>query len=326
MNYTINLPSKPKIVQENDNKGVFEIDELYTGYGHTLGNSLRRIILSSLPGAAITKVKIEGVQHEFSTINNIKEDVIVILLNLKKIRFKMHSDEPQLITLSVAGIKMATAKDIKTSSLLEVLNKDAHIATLTTKDAKLNIEMTVEKGMGYISRDSLQKELVEVGTIYLDALFTPIRRINYEVENMRVGEKTDYNRLRFFIETDGSITPREALEKSIEIMIKQLKAIVGFKEEEEKPAFVQAGGTVADKEKEKKKKEKKEGTEVLKTKIEDMKLSPRIIELLSQSGIKTIGGLIRKKESDLLEIGGVGKVAVQKIKRILGNYGLILNE
>jgi len=316
MDYKIALPSKPKVVSEEGNKGIYEIDGLYAGYGYTLGNSLRRIILSSIPGAAITAVKIEGVPHEFSKIAGIKEDVITILLNLKRIRFKIHTDEPQTATLAIHGVKNVTAKDIGVSSSFEVLNKDEFIATLTSKSSKLDIELTIEKGLGYVPRENLRKEKVEVGTIILDAIFTPIRRVNYEVENMRVGDRTDYNRLRFFIETDGSISPAEALEKSIEIMINHLKEIIGFQEplteETKTPAAASA-----------KKEEEAENTETLKIKIEDLQFSSRTLNALSNAGIRTLGGLIKKKEEDLLTTKGVGKKAIQEIRRTLGNYGLI---
>ncbi len=318
MDYKIDLPSKPRVVSEEGNRGVYEIDGLYSGYGYTLGNSLRRIILSSIPGAAITSIKIEGVAHEFSKIHGVKEDVITILLNLKKIRFKSHIEGPQTATLSIQGAKEVKAKDINIPSTLEILNKEESIATLTAKDAKLNVELTVEKGLGYVTRENLHKEKVEVGTIVLDAVFTPIRRVNYEVENMRVGDRTDYNRLRFFIETDGSITPAEALEKSIEIMIHHLKAIIGFQEpvsEEEIESLTAGEGT---------KEEAGEDTETLKIRIEDLQFSSRTLNALSAAGIRTLGGLVRKREEDLLTMKGVGKKAVQEIRRALGNYGLIL--
>ncbi|MEW5908080.1 MAG: DNA-directed RNA polymerase subunit alpha [Patescibacteria group bacterium] len=319
MDNTISMPSKPRIVSETDNKGVYEIDGLYVGYGYTLGNSLRRIILSSLSGAAITRVKIEKAPHEFSTTEGIKEDVVTILLNLKKIRFKLHGNDSQKATLSVKGAREATAKDIKTPTQLEVLNKDAYIATLTKKDVELKIEMTVEKGLGYVPKETLHKDKVEIGEIYLDALFTPIRRVNYEVENMRVGERTDYNRLKFFIETDGSISPREALEKSIEIMIKHLQSILGFQEEIKDIEEILKEGK-------EEKKEKLEEQNILKAKIDDMPLSSRTIKALTEAGIKTAAGLLRKKESDLMTIGGIGEKALKEIKRALGNYGLTLKE
>ena len=331
MDYKIGLPSKPKKVFEEGNSGVYEISGLYAGYGHTLGNSLRRIILSSIPGAGITSVKIEGVPHEFSKINGIKEDVITILLNLKKVRFKMNTDELQTAKISAGGITNIAAKDIEVPSQLEVMNKKEHIATLTSKESKLNIEFTVEKGLGYVSREELKKDKVSIGTIVLDAVFTPIKKVNYEVENMRVGDRTDYNRLRISVETDGSITPAEALEKSIETMIHHLKAIIGFQEKEKEKEKVESafGGEKETEEREEgegeERKEIKEGDkEVLKTRVQDLELSARTLNALETAGIRTLGGLVKKKESDLMEIEGAGKKVIQEIKRALGNYVLIL--
>ena len=335
MNYTIIAPSKPRVVFEEKNKGIYEIDGLYAGYGHTLGNSLRRIILSSIAGAAITAIKIEGVPHEFSKIPGVKEDVITIILNLKRIRFKLNSDEPQTAKISVFGVKNITAKDIDTPTQIEVLNTKEHIATLTSKDAKLSIELTIEKGLGYVPRESLRKDKVDVGVIVLDAVFTPIKRVNYEVENMRVGDRTDYNRLRFSIETDGSISPSGAFEESIKIMINHLKAIIGFQEkteDEEKELkktkkALEDEGELLKKSQEKKIKFETDGTEdkeILKTRVEDLKLSAKTLNILSDAGIRTLGGLARKKESDLLDMKGVGKKMVQEIKKAISDYGLIL--
>lgn len=329
MDYKIGLPSKPKKVFEEGNSGVYEISGLYAGYGHTLGNSLRRIILSSIPGAGITSVKIEGVPHEFSKISGIKEDVITILLNLKKVRFKMNTDEPQTAKISVSGIAGVTAKDIEVPSQLEIMNKKEHIATLTSKESKLNVEFTVEKGLGYVSREELKKDKVGIGTIVIDAVFTPIKKVNYEVENMRVGDRTDYNRLRLSVETDGSISPAEALERSIETMIHHLKAVIGFQEKEELKIEDKSGKK---KEEEKAKAEERASVksaetgdkEILKTRIQELELSARTLNALESAGIRTLGGLAKKKETDLLEIEGAGKKAVQEIKRALGNYGLIL--
>ena len=324
--YNIILPSKPRVVSEEGNKGVFEIDGLYPGYGHTLGNSLRRIILSSLLGASITSLKIDGVTHEFQTMDGIKEDVIVLILNLKKIRFKLLSDEPQTVALSVKGPKEVLAKDIKTGGQVEILNPDMHIAEVTGK-INLNIEMKVEKGLGFIPKEVFQKDKVDVGTIAVDAIFTPIRRVSYEVENMRVGDKTNHNRLRIAIETDGTLSARDALSRSIEIMINQLKAIIDFKEPEEvveeekneedkKPAHSAApgaagGGDVAD---------------ILKTRIEGLDLSTRTLNALSGSNIRTLGGLARKKREDLLEVEGIGEKGNAEIKKVLNKFGLTLKE
>ncbi|MFA6397298.1 MAG: DNA-directed RNA polymerase subunit alpha [Candidatus Paceibacterota bacterium] len=322
--YSIILPSKPRVVLEEETKGVFEIDNLYPGYGHTLGNSLRRIILSSLPGAAVTSIKIDGVGHEFSTIEGVKEDVIMILLNLKKVRFKMTTDEPQKVSLSVKGTNIITAGDIKTVGQVEILNKDLYLAEITDKKGELNIEMTIEKGLGFVQREDIQKGKVDIGTIALDAIFTPIRRVSYEVENMRVGDKTNHNRLKILIETDGTISPREALQKSIEIMIFQLKAIFDFKEPE-----IEERKEIKSEHKEKKMDDEKEEesedlTDVMKTRIDTLNLSTRTLNALTQANIRTVGGVARKKKEDLLEIEGIGEKGIQEIKKLLSNYGITL--
>ena len=241
MEYSITLPSKPRVVSEAEFEGVYEIDGLYPGYGHTLGNSLRRIILSSLPGAAVTSVKIEGVEHEFSTISGVREDVVTILLNLKKLRFEILTDEAQTIELNVKGPKKVSGADLKLPGQVRLLNPNSYVCEITDK-TELVAEFRIERGLGYVPREALKKDRVDVGEISLDAIFSPVRRVNYEVENMRVGDRTDFNRLRVSIETDGTLTPRSALEQSIEIMITQLKAVVGFREEEVAAKEAAAGG------------------------------------------------------------------------------------
>lgn len=318
--HNIALPSKPKIVTEEGFKGAYEIDGLYPGYGHTLGNSLRRIILSSLPGAAIVELKIKGVGHEFTTIKGVKEDVVSIILNLKKIRLSLEGDEPQTLTLKVKGAKDVTAGDIETPSQVKIINTDQPILTVTDKNADLDIELTVQKGLGYVPKEVIQKDRVEVGTITLDGIFTPIRRVQYETENMRVGDRTDFNRLRIVIETDGTITPKEALERAIEIMITQLKAIVGFKEEIEIPVEeVIALTTEVEKEE-----INEEMEDFLKTRIESLDLGSRTINALISSNIRTVGGLARKKEEDILDLEGLGSKGLQEIKKLLGEHGIIL--
>jgi DNA-directed RNA polymerase subunit alpha len=312
--YKILLPSKPKIISEEGFSGVYEIDGLYPGYGHTLGNSLRRIILSSIPGVAITSIKIDGVDHEFSTMKGVKEDVINIILNLKKVRFKIVNEEVQTVELNIKGIKDVTAGDITVPGQVEVLNPEQHIASITDKSVDLKIELKIQKGLGFIPKEIIQKDRVEIGTIALDAIFTPIRRVNYEVENMRVGDRTDFNKLKISIETDGSISANEALENSIFIMIEQLKAIVGFEEKvEEKKEKI-----------EEKTEEKETDSEFLKTRIESLKLSVRTVNALSNANIRTIGGLARKREEDLLDIEGLGSKGIQEIKKLLSEYGITL--
>jgi len=318
--FNILLPSKPRAVKEEGFSGVYEIDGLYPGYGYTLGNSLRRIILSSLPGAAVVSVKIEGADHEFSTINGIKEDVIKILLNLKRIRVKILSEEVQKLKLKIKGIGDVTAKDLEISGQVEILNPDQHIATITNKSTTLNLEITVMKGLGYLPKEESQKEKVEVGSIALDAFFTPIRRASYEVEDMRVGDRTNFNRLKIAIETDGTLTPREALEDSITIMINQLKAIVGFEEKEEAEEVKEEKEEEGEEKEEKKQDEK----EFLKTRIESLDLSVRTFNALDLANIRTVGGLARKKEEDLLSLEGLGGKGIQEIKRALSNFGITL--
>lgn len=309
----ITLPSKPRVVSEEGTQGVYEIDALYPGYGHTLGNSLRRIILSSLSGATITSVKIEDVSHEFATIEGVKESVMEVLLNLKRVHFVLHGDEPQTVRLSIKGPKMVTAADFSLPSQVEIANKDQHIADISGK-ISFELEATIERGLGYVPREMLTKEKVEIGTIALDATFTPIRRVNYEVENMRVGDRTDFNRLRILIETNGTVGPREALEKSIEIMIHQLKAVVGFQEENES-ASVRASEVSSSKE---------EGKDASKMKIEDLELGARITSSLTDAGIKSVAGLVKKTASALLELDGVGEKAVTEINESLAKLGLEL--
>ena len=283
-NTNVILPSKPKVISESEKIGVYEIENLYPGYGYTLGNSLRRIIISSLPGAAITAVKIEGVAHEFSTIAGIKEDVITMLLNLKKIHFRTDIDEPQKARLKVSGIKEVTAGDIAVPGQLEIVDKKQIIAHLTSKNAELDIEMTIERGIGYAPKEVLHRDKTEIGVITLDAAFTAIKRVHYEVENMRVGDRTDFNRLRITIETDGLLSPRQALERSIEIMMNQLRAIVGF--QEENYTQTEQSGTVSAK--------NVNAKDSTKLKIEELGLPTRLENALNKAGIKSLSGLIRK--------------------------------
>jgi len=313
------LPSKLTVVSEEGTRGVYEIDGLYPGYGHTLGNSLRRIILSSITGAAITSLKIDGVDHEFSVIEGVKEDVITILLNLKNVRFNLLTNEPQKVSLSIKGPKNVTASDIQTGGQVEILNKDLHIAEITGKNS-LSIEMTVEKGLGFLPKEMHQKTKNEVGVISLDAIFTPIRRVVYEVENMRVGDKTNHNRLRMIIETDGTLTPREALEKSITIMVEQLQSIVGFTISERTNKIEEKKGEKVEKEEN----ESNEFTDILKTRIDTLNFSTRTLNALTDANIRTIGGIARKKKEDLLEIEGIGDKGIQEIKKVLSEYDITL--
>ncbi|MDB5266039.1 MAG: DNA-directed polymerase subunit alpha [Parcubacteria group bacterium] len=317
MEHQVTLPSKPRVVSEEGLQGVYEIDSLYPGYGHTLGNSLRRIILSSLPGASITSVKIEDVSHEFATVEGMRETVMEVLLNLKRVHFALHGDEAQTVRLSVKGPKEVTAADFSLPSQVTIANGTQHILSMTGKGS-FELEATIERGLGYVPREVLTKEKVDIGTIALDATFTPIRRVNYEVENMRVGDRTDFNRLRILIETNGTIGPREALESSIEIMIHQLKSVIGFQESEEETSSSSNGMMMDD-----------SGVidgskDAGKTKVEDLVLGARIITALTDAGIKTVAGLSRKSAGALKELDGIGDKAVTEIEEALSTLGVTL--
>ena len=322
--YMILLPSQPKVISEEGESGVFEIEGLYPGYGHTLGNSLRRIILSSLPGVAITSVKIAGVNHEFTVLEGVKEDVVTILLNLKKIRMRFTTDEPQTLYLKIKGLsaqageRVVRASDLEVPGQVTILTPDEIIATITGKNTVLDMEIKAEKGLGFMPKEMIEKSRVDIGAIALDGIFTPIRRASYEVENMRVGDRTDFNKLKMFIETDGTISPSSALSSAIGIMINQLKAIVGFREDEP---------VVAEKEIREKRDSVAKPTvdpEGLKTRMESLDISSRTRSALSLANIRTVGGLARKKEKDLLEIDGLGVKGIQEIKKALGEFGITL--
>lgn len=219
MNITsLNETVSVKTVSETDFEGAFEIEGLYTGYGLTIGNALRRVLISSLPGAAITRIKIKGVNHEFSTLEGLSEDIVELTLNLKQVRFRLYSDEPQTVTLKVKGEKEVTAGDIETNAQVDVVNKDAYLGRLTAKTADLDMELTVERGLGYMPVEASRAEKLPIGVIALDAIFTPVTLVTFVVENMRVGDRTDYNRLKLRVVTDGSITPSFALNAACVIL------------------------------------------------------------------------------------------------------------
>ncbi len=265
----IPLPKPPKVIQKKGNTAIFEIEALYPGYGVSMGNSLRRILLSSLEGAAITQVKIKGVSHEFSTLPGVFEDVIIILLNLKKLSFKMFTSEPQTIVLREKGQKEVKAKNFKLSPQVELTTPEAHIAALTSKKAELNLEAQIEQGVGYSPTEEREQKKAEVGVIPIDAIFTPVKKVSFHVENMRVGKRTDFDRLKLEIETDGTISPEEALRESSEILLNHFslfsqeigKKISGKEKKKKKkpvastPAKAKAGKKIKTGKKEKTKKQ-----------------------------------------------------------------------
>ncbi|MEK7188069.1 MAG: DNA-directed RNA polymerase subunit alpha [Patescibacteria group bacterium] len=207
-----------KVISEDARQGVFEVEGLYSGYGLTVGNALRRALLSSLPGAAVTQFKVKGVSHEFSTLPGVKEDVIEMSLNLKQLRFRVHTDEPQVLLLSAKGETAITARDFETNAEVEIINPDAPIATLTGKSSVLELEVTVERGLGYSAVESRKREKLGIGVIALDAFFSPVTKVNYVIQDMRVGERTDYNKLHLEVETDGTLSPSSALHKASNVL------------------------------------------------------------------------------------------------------------
>lgn len=227
---SIHLPTSPKVLDSADMSAKIEIGSLYPGYGTTLGNALRRILLSSLPGAAITSTKIDGANHEFSTFSGVKEDVIHILLNLKQVRFKLHGNEPVIITIEKKGEGVVSAANFDTPSDIEIVNKDQIIATITDPKTTFKMEAEVSPGLGYELAESRKKEKLPIGRIALDAMFTPVKKANFSVENMRVGDRTDFNKLVFDIETDGSITPEEAFSNAVSILDEHISVMKGLSE------------------------------------------------------------------------------------------------
>lgn len=304
------LPKQPKIIEKGENWAKFEIESLYPGYGTTIGNSLRRVLISSLPGAAITQVKIKGVQHEFSTIPGVLEDVITIAMNLRQLRFKIFTDEPQKATLKIKGEKKIKGSDFECPSQIELINKDQHIATLTDKKSDFEIEIQVEKGIGYEpAEERKSQKKIEIGVISIDAIYTPIERVSFKVENMRVGERTDFDRLYLEIRTDGTISPEDALVQSSNILVEHFSLFSSLLKEE-KPK--------------KEKSKEKEENDNLKKEMTDFSISSRTINILNQNSIKTIGGLIKKSESQILELEGMGEKGIKEIKKALKKIGLEL--
>ena len=326
----ITLPEKPKIIKEEGNLAVFEIKSCYPSYGTTIGNAFRRVLLSSLTGASITAVKIKGVDHEFSTIPGVMEDVVEIILNIKKVKFRMFTDDPVKLTLKSNGEGEVKASEIKGTNDVEVVDKEAYIATVTDKNEKLEMEIQVEKGVGYVPIEYQSKNGLEIGNIAMDAIFTPVKKVNYKVKNMRVGEMTNYDKLILEIETDGSITPEEAFKEAARLLVGHFNLFKEIVKETEVTEVLEKETKEIKMLQEKDKKEKfikeKEGKEkdVLKTKVEELNISSRILKTLSENKIRTIGGLVKKSDDNLKEISGIGDKGVKEIKKSLGKLGLTL--
>ncbi|KYQ85777.1 MULTISPECIES: DNA-directed RNA polymerase subunit alpha [Thermoactinomyces] len=307
---------KPKIeaveISEDHRYGKFVVEPLERGYGTTLGNSLRRVLLSSLPGAAVNSIQIDGVLHEFSTIPGVVEDTTEIILNLKQLALKIHSDEEKILEIDVEGPGDVTAGDIRADSDVEILNPDLHIATLSD-DAHLRIRMTANRGRGYVSADKNKREDQPIGVIPVDSIYTPIERVNYQVENTRVGQVTNYDKLTLEVWSDGSLKPDEAVSLGAKILNEHLMLFVGLTEEA-KDAEIMV-------EKEEDKKEK-----VMEMTIEELDLSVRSYNCLKRAGINTVQELTQKTEEDMMKVRNLGRKSLEEVQSKLAELGLSLRK
>lgn len=321
---SISLPQKPKYTPIDEKTGLFEIEGCYPGYGTTLGNAIRRVLLSSMPGAAITSVKIKGAKHEFSTLPGVMEDMIQIVLNLKQVRFRMFDEGPVTVNLKAKGEKKITASMIECPSNLEVVNGDAHIATITGSKGELEMEIEVSSGIGYVPVDQQEKREKEVGMIALDAIYTPIRRVNYTISNTRVGKRTDFEKISLEVATDGSVTPLDAFSQAIEILVSQFSELTSMGEEKVEEEKIEE-----EKAEEPAVEEEKAEAEVDPKKIEvtELKsLSTRTLNVLEKSKVKKVGDIIKMDEARLMELDGMGAKGLKEIRKAIGDFGLNLKK
>lgn len=306
----IPLPNKVYFAKEEGFKSVVVIEPLYPGYGMTIGNALRRVLLSSLPGAAVTAVNIKGVDHEFSTVPNVTEDVVDIILNLKQLRLKLDSEEPVKLTLSAKGQKEATASMIKPDSRVKIINSELLIATLDNKNSDFFLELTVEQGRGYKPVEMRESEKQEIGTIAIDAIFTPIKNVNFDVENVRVGQITNYDKLTINMETDGTITGREALDLASQILVDHF-------------ALLNTSRMEAEQSKEEVKAEEPTEVEMTPVTVEEKEdldtlgLSNRANNALLRNNIRTVAALRKLTDEELLKLEGLGEKSITEIKEAL---------
>ncbi len=303
---------KPKVeiveVSEDNTYGKFVVEPLERGYGTTLGNTLRRIMLSSLPGAAVTSIKVDGVMHEFSTIPGVKEDVTEIILNMKGLSVKLHGNEPKTIRIDAEGEGSITAGDIIADADVEILNPEMHIATLD-KDARFNMEINIAKGRGYISAENNKHAGMAIGIIPVDSIFTPVRKVSYSVENTRVGQVTDYDKLIIEVFTDGSIKPDESVSLAAKIMNEHLNLFITLTE------HVNDVEIMVQKEEDKKEK-------VLEMTIEELDLSVRSYNCLKRAGINTVEELTLKSEEDMMKVRNLGKKSLEEVQKKLAELAL----
>ncbi|CAM5203096.1 DNA-directed RNA polymerase subunit alpha OS=Ureibacillus acetophenoni OX=614649 GN=rpoA PE=3 SV=1 [Ureibacillus acetophenoni] len=307
---------KPKIetveISEDFKHGKFVVEPLERGYGNTLGNSLRRILLSSLPGAAVTSIQIDGVLHEFSTVEGVVEDVASIILNIKKLALKIYSDEEKVIEIDVKGDAVVTAADITHDSDVEILNPDLYIATIA-KNGHLRIRMYARRGRGYTPADQNKREDLPIGVIPIDSIYTPVSRVNFQVENTRVGQNSDFDKLSLDVWTDGSIGPKEAISLGAKILTEHLNIFVGLTNE------AQTAEIMVEKEEDQKEK-------VLEMTIEELDLSVRSYNCLKRAGINTVLELANKSEDDMMKVRNLGRKSLEEVKAKLEELGLGLRK
>ncbi|MBT9168162.1 MAG: DNA-directed RNA polymerase subunit alpha [Syntrophomonadaceae bacterium] len=307
---------KPKIERIDSNAdshyGMFVIEPLERGYGITLGNSLRRVLLSSLPGAAITNIKIEKVLHEFSTIPGVLEDTTEIILNLKQLAMKIYSDEPQTLTIVAAGQGVITAGDIKLPADVEILNPDIHIATLE-EDGNLYLEMTAINSRGYVPAERNKQSGQPIGMIPMDSLFSPIKRVNYKVEDTRIGQHTDYDKLTIEVWTDGSIRPDEAISLGAKILSKHLSLFVNLTEKVDEVEILDE-------------KDKDDKSKIMEMTIEELDLSVRSYNCLKRAGINSMQELVQKDEDEMMKVRNLGKKSLEEVLQKLEELNLTLRK
>jgi DNA-directed RNA polymerase subunit alpha len=293
-----------EVRERRENYAKFVIEPLDRGFGITLGNALRRILLSSIPGAAVTYVKIDTVLHEFSTIPGVVEDTVDLLLNLKGLPIKLNTEDPKVLSLSVSGAKEVTAGDIAPDADVEILQPNYHIATLSKKDAKLSMEIGIEKSRGYVTSDKQRNIEHMIGLIPMDSIFSPIRKVNFSVDDTRVGQSVDFDRLTLEIETNGSITPDDALSESAQILTDQLHLFIGFSTEEKPVATAP--------------------TSEWDVPVETLNLSVRSFNCLKRAGISKVSELLDMTEDEIIKMRNFGKKSLDEIKQVLDERGLSL--
>ena len=295
-----------EVRERRENYAKFVIEPLDRGFGITVGNALRRVLLSSIPGAAVTYVKIDGVLHEFSTINGVVEDTVDLLLNLKGLPIKLNTEDPKVLSLSVSGSKEVTAGDIAPDADVEILQPNYHIATLSKKDAKLSMEIGVEKSRGYVTSDKQRNIEHMIGLIPMDSIFSPIRKVNFTVDDTRVGQSVDFDRLTLEIETNGSITPDDALSEAAQILTEELRLFIGFSTEEKPVATAPASEWDVP--------------------VETLNLSVRSFNCLKRAGISKVSELLDMTEDEIIKMRNFGKKSLDEIKQVLEERGLSLRQ